>query len=522
MKAIVARDVFYLYRSDRSDVAALRGLSVELGVGEVASVLGPSGSGKSTLLRLCAGDARPSSGQLELFGLELSGASARARGRLRREAVGIVRQHYQLSLPQGMTAEEVVCLPQKLVGISGRAAHVRAGSLLRAAGLYDRRRARVSELSGGEQQRVAICAALSKRPRLLLADEPTGELDPTTSARVVELLLELAAEDGTSALIVTHDPEVALRTARTIHIRDGRLAAEGLTRPVLIVDESGWLRLPRALRDEAGLSDRVRAAASAGRIELIAVDPLGPTAPASKKAAAWSPSAADKRYQTEAVLDHVSKRYGSHQVVSQLSWTFAAEKLHVLAGASGSGKTTVLNLLAALERPDSGRVWVGGACVDGLAPDEAAAWRRGTVGYISQHSTLTEFLSVQENVALALTFRGYDQPQADLRAAEALEWVGLADVATRRAGELSGGEQRRAAFARAIAPDPRLLIADEPTAHLDRLSGRLLIRLLRQAAEQRGTTIIAASHDPDLISAADSRLSLGPHEERASDGRDGA
>jgi ABC-type lipoprotein export system ATPase subunit len=520
MKAIVARDVFYLYRSDRSDVAALRGLSVELDVGEVASVLGPSGSGKSTLLRLCAGDARPSSGQLELFGLELSGASARARGRLRREAVGIVRQHYQLSLPQGMTAEEVVCLPQRLVGINGRVARVRAGSLLRAAGLYDRRRARVSELSGGEQQRVAICAALSKRPRLLLADEPTGELDPTTSARVVELLLELAAEDGTSALIVTHDPEVALRTARTIHIRDGRLAAEGLTRPVLIVDEGGWLRLPRALRDEAGLSDRVRAAASAGRIELIAVDPLAPRAPASK--AARRPSPAEKRYQTEAVLDHVSKRYGSQQVVSQLSWTFAAEKLHVLAGASGSGKTTLINLLAALERPDSGRIWVGGVCVDGLAPDEAAAWRRGTVGYISQHSTLTEFLSVQENVALALTFRGYDQPQADLRAGEALEWVGLADIAARRAGELSGGEQRRAAFARAMAPDPRLLIADEPTAHLDRLSGRLLIRLLRQAAEHRGTTIIAASHDPDLISVADSRLSLGSDEERASDAMGGA
>jgi hypothetical protein len=110
--------------------------------------------------------------------------------------------------------------------------------------------------------RVAICAALAKRPRLLLGDEPTGELDARSTTTVIDLLLELTTATGAAALIVTHDMQVALRTSRTIHIRDGRLAAEGTARPVLIVDEHGWLRIPRRLRETAGVRDRVRASAA--------------------------------------------------------------------------------------------------------------------------------------------------------------------------------------------------------------------------------------------------------------------
>ena len=510
MKAIAARDLFYLYRTHHGDIPALRGLSVDVASGEVVSCLGPSGSGKSTLLALCAGYSRPASGQLTILGVDLSATSGRLRSRVRRE-LGIVRQHYHRTLPQGMTAEEVVCLPQRLAGVDHRQARRRAVYLLKRAGLADHRQARVGQLSGGEQQRIAVCAGLANRPRLLLADEPTGELDPTTSARVVDLLLELTAETEAAALIVTHDPEVALRTERTIHIRDGRLAAEGATRPVLIVDENGWLRLPQSLREASGLRDRVRAAASWGRIELVAEEPA--QRGRAYEMASFRPSMAEKRYHTEAAFDRVTKSYGQGPaVVTELSWTFAAEQFHVLAGASGSGKTTLLNILAALERPDSGQVWVGGERTDALTSDEAAEWRRRTIGYVSQHSTLVGFLSAAENVALALTLRGHSEAEAAVRAAEALEWVGLGELADRRGDRLSGGEQRRVSLARAIAPNPRLLIADEATAHLDRLSGRLVIRLLKDAVEQRGTTIVAASHDPDLVTAADARLSLGSHE----------
>ena len=201
-------------------------------------------------------------------------------------------------------------------------------------------------------------------------------------------------------------------------------------------------------------------------------------------------------------------RYAAQTVVDDLSWTFAPERLHVVAGPSGSGKTSVLNLLAGLAYPDEGEVWVGGERVDSLSLEEGARFRRLMLGYVSQHSTLVDFLSARENVELALALRGFEREEADRRAGRWLEWVGLGELAARRADRLSGGEQRRVALARALAPAPRVLLADEPTAHLDRLSGRMMIRLLQAAVRESGTTVVAATHDPDLISAADVRLAL--------------
>jgi ABC-type lipoprotein export system ATPase subunit len=506
MSAVVASDLFHLYRAAHGDVAALRGLSVEVAEGTSVSVLGPSGSGKTTLLGLCAGFLSPSSGELRVLGRPLEHLSAGEAARLRREAIGIVRQHYHLALPRELAVEEIVALPVRLGGRYGRPARRHVTSLLRAAGLEQRAGARPVELSGGEQQRVAVCAALAKRPRLVLADEPTGELDARAGAAVVDLLLGLVADAGAAALVVTHDPEIAHRTDRTIHIRDGRVAAEGATRPVLIVDEQGWLRLPARLREQAGMGERVRAQASWGKVELF-VEEAGRRS-AGGAAARLTP--AEKRFETEAALDAVTKHYDEQErpVVTELSWRFEPEQLHVVSGPSGSGKTTILNLLAALERPDSGEVWVGGERIDSLGPNQAARWRQQVVGYVSQHSTLVGFLSAHENVALALALRGFDAEEARRRATRWLDWVGLERLADRPADRLSGGEQRRVALARALAPGPRLLVVDEPTAHLDRLTGRMVIRLLQEAVHEAGTTVIAATHDLDLTAAADARLML--------------
>jgi ABC-type lipoprotein export system ATPase subunit len=498
--SVRAEDLFHLYRAPHGDVAALRGLSLEVAPGETVAVLGPSGSGKTTLLSLCAGLGRPSSGALAVLDQPFDRLSPPEIARIRRNAIGIVRQHYHVSLPRDLRVEEIIGLPLRLLG---RRDHGRVSSLLRRAGLAHRADARPDELSGGEQQRVAVCAALAKRPRLLLADEPTGELDAEATDAAVTLMLELAAEVDAAALIVTHDPSVADACARTIHIRDGRLAAEGSARPVLIVDEQGWLRLPRTVREEAGVGERVRARASWGKVELLPED-------APRRAATEQRLEPDEKRATEIALDRVSKRYGREAVVADLSWTFAPERLHVIGGPSGSGKTTLLNLQAALDRPDAGEVWVGGERVDSLDAEEAARFRRRMLGYVSQHSTLVDFLTAQENVELALALRGFEDEESARRAERWLAWVGLEKLADRRAERLSGGEQRRVALARALAPAPRVLLADEPTAHLDRLSGRMIIRLLQEAVHEGGTTIVAASHDPDLVAAADERLLLGP------------
>jgi ABC-type lipoprotein export system ATPase subunit len=507
MSALEARDVFYLYRASYGDVAALRGLSLEVAEGETVAVLGPSGAGKSTLLALCAALATPSSGDIRVLGLELEGSTAAERDRLRARQIGIVRQHYHEVLPPELTAREIVALPLRLRGRFGPRERRYVQHLLEQAGLRRRADARPTELSGGEQQRVAVCAALAKTPRLLVADEPTGELDATSSQQTIELLLGLASEAASTCLIVTHDPRIAARTDRTIHIRDGRLAAEGAEHPLLVVDRQGWLRLPEGLRQQAGLSDRVRASARWGEVRLRTENASREPQLAQQTP---RPTAAEKRGEAEIALDRIRRRYPGNDddLFAQLSWTFAREQLHVLAGPSGSGKTTLLNLVAALDRPDDGAVWVAGERIDCLEPDGAAAYRRRCLGYLSQHATLVEYMSAKENVELALHLRGLQAHDSARRAAHWLDWVGLGALADRRADQLSGGEQRRVALARAMAPNPRVLVADEPTAHLDRFSGRIIIRLLLDATRERGTTILAASHDPDLITAADTQLDL--------------
>lgn len=514
MTPVRAKDLFLLYRGENGDVAALRGLNLELHASEVVSVLGPSGSGKTSLLDLCAGFRRPSGGELAVLDRQLETASHREIELLRRSSIGIVRQHYHRMLPRELTVEQIVGLPLRLLGREEGPQRREVQALLERAGLLRRARAYAWELSGGEQQRVALCAALAKHPKLLLADEPTGELGPRESREVIELLLDLIRGVNGAALIVTHDADLARRTDRTIQIRDGRVSAEGEASEILLVDDRGWLRVPRRLREQAGLGERVRAKASQGRVELLAegVAELSSEGNRAITDAEWRSAGGG----LEVFLDRVTKTYGDavsgRGIVNDFTSKFAPGRFHVIAGPSGSGKTTLLNLIACLARPTLGEVWVGGKPVSSLDADEAARWRANLVGYMSQHSTMIEFLTARENVELGLTLRGFAARETRREAEGWLDWVGLRNVSGRRADRLSGGEQRRVALARALAPNPRLLLADEPTAHLDRVAGRRVIALLHQVVHEMGATVIAAGHDEDLISAADSCLDLGLRE----------
>jgi putative ABC transport system ATP-binding protein len=187
--------------------------------GELVAVLGPSGSGKSTLLALMAGLDRPTSGEIRIDGVPIQAMSEDALALLRRKKIGFVFQSFQLL--SNLTARENVLLPIELLGLPDPFA--RADELLAAVGLADRGHHYPSQLSGGEQQRVALARAFAARPPILLADEPTGNLDGATGRRVLELLLELRAREGTTLVLVTHDPAVAALAGRQIHLRDGRV-----------------------------------------------------------------------------------------------------------------------------------------------------------------------------------------------------------------------------------------------------------------------------------------------------------
>jgi putative ABC transport system ATP-binding protein len=211
-----------VYPTAGGSLTVLHGVSFSLPEGSTAAVIGPSGSGKTTLLGLCAGLDRATSGRIVLDGVDLGGLDEDARARVRRDTVGFVFQNFQL-MPT-LTALENVMMPAELRGRSG--ARALAVDLLGRVGLGDRLDHYPVQLSGGEQQRVALARAFINRPKILFADEPTGNLDADTAARIVDLLFALNREAGTTLVLVTHNPDLAGRTARVIRLRGGAIVAD--------------------------------------------------------------------------------------------------------------------------------------------------------------------------------------------------------------------------------------------------------------------------------------------------------
>ena len=223
MAIVEARGLVKVYAMGATQVRALRGLDLIVEAGEFMSVMGPSGSGKSTLLNLLGCLDTPSEGTILLDGVDVTQAPRARLPAIRRRKVGFVFQ--QFNLLNHLTALENVTLPLRYADVGGREARERARSLLEHVGLADRVTHRPAELSGGEQQRVAVARALINRPAIVLADEPSGELDSVTADEVMALLRSLNRE-GQTFIIVTHDARIAAQTDRTLYLRDGQVARE--------------------------------------------------------------------------------------------------------------------------------------------------------------------------------------------------------------------------------------------------------------------------------------------------------
>jgi lipoprotein-releasing system ATP-binding protein len=209
------------YQTGAGPLTVLRGVDLDLRPGEVVGLIGPSGSGKSSLLHAAGLLEHPDAGRISVLGRDCSGLGERARTRVRLANVGFVYQFHHL-LPE-FSALDNVALPQMIAGLSRRAARTRARVLLAELGLAARVDHQPAQMSGGEQQRVAIARALANAPRLLLADEPTGNLDPATSGTVFDALYKLVRGQGVAALIATHNLELARHMDRVFALKDGRL-----------------------------------------------------------------------------------------------------------------------------------------------------------------------------------------------------------------------------------------------------------------------------------------------------------
>lgn len=475
-----AEGVMRIYPGAASNVAAVRGFDLDVGLGEVVAIVGASGSGKSTLLRMLAGLDRPTAGSIESFGIPLERALETELVRYR-AGVGVIDQQYWRALSPYLPARAAIELPLRLRGWSREARAARATELLEQVGLGDRGSATPSQLSGGEQQRIAFASAVAPRPRFVLADEPTAELDERTAAELVALLQALVRREGATAIVVTHDRLVEEMADRIVYVRDGRAIAtrQGSGAPAEpIVDASGW-RSPD----------------------------LPPPAPS------MAPVPPAEGSVPAVVVEGVSRTYGSGaaaiHAVKDLDAAFASGGLHIVTGPSGSGKSTLLRLVAGLDRPTAGRVVTLGTDLATLDREELAEFRARDVAFCPQAPRLVPFLSALENVELALAIRraGDDAATRTARAQEALAQVGLAELSGASPDTLSGGERVRVAIARAVAARPRLLILDEPTAALDRASATSLIEMLA-ALDRQHVTMLVATHDRDLIAAASDRLDL--------------
>jgi ABC-type lipoprotein export system ATPase subunit len=515
--AIELRDVFRVHSTPEGDAAALQGLSLQVADGEVLTVLGPSGSGKSTLLRLLAGLDRPSAGMVRVYGEDVGKLPSRRLARYRSSLLGYADQHYARALAPELSARDLVALQLGLRGTARTERLARADELLERVGLAAKRDRRPTELSGGEQQRVALCAALAHRPKVFLADEPTGELDAATADQVYEMLNELVREHRCTTVIVSHDPESARIADRIVRIRDGRVSEEwardgAAGGDTIVVGRGGWLRLPEELLLRAGIGAKATARFEEGEVIVTrAGEPASnsllqaPTSPAPANAQG-SKGSNSLLQAPVAAARGVTRRYGATIALRPVDVELVAGRLHAITGPSGSGKTTLLHLLAGLELPDAGTITVDGVELTTLDRAGRAALRREKIAYVGQQAGLVPHLSALENVELALALRGLTGGR--LAALAALESVGLGERATQRVARLSQGERARVAIARAVASRPALLLADEPTSRLDGANAISVAVLLARLARDTGAAVACATHDPLVIEQAESQISL--------------
>ncbi len=537
---IHASGLVKIYKVAELEVVALQGLDLEVARGEFLALVGPSGSGKSTLLSAIGGLDRPSAGQLIVDGLDLTTLTPAQLSAYRRERVGFIWQQTTRNLLPYLSARENIELLMTFAGRSGRERRAWANELLEAVGMAEKASTPVTQLSGGQQQRVAIACALANRPRILLGDEPTGEVDWETAQRVLALLRNLRTRYGLTVVLVTHDPRVAEQADRVIAIRDGRTSTEtrrddgktsgdGISaaagriararaaEELVVVDRAGRLQIPGDQRALAGIGRRAR-------VELVDGGILIRPAEDDRIAISTEETTGDQHhhylYEDDAspvtspaepatpLIDvrGVTRVFGAGaravHALRGIDLTVERGAFVALMGPSGSGKTTLLNIIGGLDRPTSGSVVIEGRRIDQMRPDELTRLRR-QIGFVFQSFALLPTSSAFENVELALRLTGQTpRHRWDARVRRVLSAVGLTDWTDHRPYELSGGQQQRVALARALVTCPRIILADEPTGDLDSRAGRRVLTMLRTLCDQEGVTLIMASHDPTVIEFA--------------------
>jgi len=454
-------------------------LGLSVAAGEIVAVVGESGSGKTLSSLATLGLLPPgvgiTGGSIRFAGEELVGAPEARLRRLRGAAIGMIFQDPMTSLNPAMTIGAQLDEGLRTAGGPDRAARRAAIlAMLARIAIADPARALAAyphEFSGGMRQRIMIASAMLRRPRLLIADEPTTALDTLSQREVMDLMTALAAEEGAAMLLITHDLALVGRYATRVAVMEkGRLVETGDAAAVLAYPQQPYTRTLLASLPTRGVPRPMPAAAPILAVEGLTV-----------------------RYRRRGQAD-------AFAAVDDVSFTLAAGETLAVVGGSGSGKTTLGRAVLGLVRPDAGRIAFAGS-------DPAV--ERGTAQLVFQDpfSSLDPRMPVRDIVAEPLRRdRRLNRQDRAARVDAMLAAVGLADFATRRPHRLSGGQRQRVAIARALVTRPRLVVADEPVSALDVTIQRQVLDLFDALRRDHGFACLFVSHDLGVVAQIADRV----------------
>ena len=515
---IQLQDVVKVYTTGAGGFTAINGVDLDIHTGEFLGIIGKSGAGKTTLLNLISGVSEITSGEVIFHARDNSHQSEQPKvisvhsmdenemAVWRGRNLGIVYQSFEL-IPQ-LNLVQNIMLPQDFLGTyRPRISEEHAMELLEQVELTEHAYKLPAHTSGGQKQRVAIARALVNDPPVIIADEPTGNLDTVTANTIFRIFEALVAQ-GKTIVLVTHDNSLATRFSRQVVIYDGEVVASY---------DQRWFAGER----ESSASSQTLKSVAVATAKATSTQETEATAGRKQRKRQGNNGVAVQTSELDTgdaaiVLRDVTKTYvnaaGEFPALKGINLQMSYGQFVSLVGKSGCGKSTLLNMLTGIDHPTSGEVIVGGRNIYEMSENQRALWRGRNVGIVFQFFQLLPMLTLLENTMLPMdycnVYRANERPK---RAMELLTLVGLEEQAHKLPASVSSGQQQSAAVARALATDPPIIVADEPTGNLDSRSADAILRLFSELAKQ-GKTILLVTHDPSFTKTTDQTVILSDGE----------